>query len=150
MRNNLLFPNKTTCVRRIKNFEKYDAAELEAIWRVIVTHQDSTMRLIEQRVVHMLGRWQAYRNQRSPRNEHFLTKLVNNKHVRECLFRLVNAVEQSNSLHSVLRLEKESVCRPHLEGLQTHRHTFLQQERRSPSTLAPPRLMVQVQIKQQN
>lgn len=107
MKTDTLFPDKATCLRQVNKFPKKDSDLLEEIWKSLVQqHNTTVLQTVEPKVVRRLSAWQAYRNQRSQRNDHFLSKLAGTKAVTNSLFKLVDAT-QSGSLHSVISFEKE-------------------------------------------
>jgi hypothetical protein len=103
-----LFPSRTQCVRNIRGFPESDASELAEIWQALgQSATEGTLIQLGPKVLHLLRRWQAYRNQPSPRNESFIQELVQDSQTLEALSTLIQSSRTTTSLASILGHRQE-------------------------------------------
>ncbi len=104
-----LFPNRRRCIRNINAFPETDAAELAQIWQALGNqHVHRQVIEVEQQILVLLNRWQAFRNQRAPRNDGFLQQLSENQPVVQALSTIIDSTRATTSLATILQ-QRESI-----------------------------------------
>lgn len=98
-----LFPNRIQCLRNIQRFPRKDAVQLAGIWSKL---RDSitpdAISPLQSDVLVLLKRWQAYRNQPSPRNDCFLEELFEDSSTRTAFSEVVQKTSTTTRLLSIL------------------------------------------------
>ncbi len=104
-----LFPSRTHCVKNIQSFPETDSTQLTQIWQAMGDqHLQWRASGVQEHVVGLLRRWQAYRNQPAPRNDGFLEQLSEDQAIVDALSTIINDVRKTTSLSAILQ-QKEAI-----------------------------------------